>query len=326
MSGLDLLLDETGQAALIQSLAAATFMLGVMCLYWGFVVRPKVSRRNRALRQCREDLLADLQTAPRRGLAEQGIGLSKALVRRLKLLGSEPARIAQLRLTQAGLRSRDAVAVFLALKMLMPLALGGTALFLLYGTTLYPMAEVMRLAVATIAVLIGYYAPELYVRNATDKRKAELTRALPDAVDLMVICTESGLNLDAALARAAREMRRAQPLMADELELTSIELGFLPDRALAFQNFYERTGLPAIRAMVSTLAQAEKYGTPLAQSLRVLAAEMRDERLLRAEEKAARLPATLTVPMIIFILPALFVVLIGPAILRTIDAMIGLGY
>ena len=137
------------------------------------------------------------------------------------------------------------------------------------------------------------------------------------------ICAEAGLALDNALVRVAREMRMNSPEMADEMELTSAELGFMSERRIALENLYKRTNLPAMQALANTLIQSERYGTPLAQSLRVLSRELRDERLMKAEEKAARLPATLTVPMMIFIMPTLFIVLIGPGILRAIDGLGG---
>jgi tight adherence protein C len=137
----------------------------------------------------------------------------------------------------------------------------------------------------------------------------------------MVICAEAGLSLDATLMRVASEMQKTAPELSDEFSLTGLELGFLPDRRVAMHNLAKRTDLAVLRGMVGTLLQAERYGTPLAQSLRVLSAESREERAMKAEEKAARLPALLTVPMIVFILPPLFVVLIGPAALRTVDAL-----
>jgi tight adherence protein C len=141
----------------------------------------------------------------------------------------------------------------------------------------------------------------------------------------MVICTEAGLGLEAALYRVSDELGPNAPELADELHLTAIELGFLPDRRIALQNLTARTELPSIRGVVNALVQTEKYGTPLASSLRVLATEYRDERMLKAEEKAAKLPATLTVPMIVFILPTLFIVLLGPAILKALDSLSALG-
>ncbi|MDX1541814.1 MAG: type II secretion system F family protein, partial [Geminicoccaceae bacterium] len=170
---------------------------------------------------------------------------------------------------------------------------------------------------------LGFFAPDLYVSNATTKRQKALQKALPDGLDLLVICAESGLALDAALERVAGELGGASPELAEELSLTSVELGFLPDRRQALLNLNRRTDLPAIRGVVNTLVQTEKYGTPLSQSLRVLAHEFRDQRMMKAEEKAARLPAVMTVPMIVFILPTLFIVLMGPAIISIMDNLTG---
>jgi tight adherence protein C len=142
-----------------------------------------------------------------------------------------------------------------------------------------------------------------------------MQKALPDALDLMVICAEAGLSLDAAINRVASEISPTSPALADEFGLTLLELRFLPDRRQALENLAKRVELKAVQALVNTLFQTDKFGTPLAQALRVLAHELRSERMLRAEEKAARLPAVMTVPLIVFILPALFVVLLGPAIL-----------
>ena len=170
-------------------------------------------------------------------------------------------------------------------------------------------------------MLLGTYGPDIYVTNSTTKRRKEIQNAVPDALDHLVICAEAGQSLDGSLKRVAAELGHMAPALAEEIELTSVELGLLPDRRQALENLALRTGVQAIKAVVTTLAQTEKYGTPLAQSLRVLAAEYRTERLMRAEEKAARLPAILTVPMILFIMPPLFIVLLGPAIIRTLAVL-----
>jgi tight adherence protein C len=168
---------------------------------------------------------------------------------------------------------------------------------------------------------VGYFAPRVWVQNRITKRKKALRRALPDALDLLVVCAEAGLALNAALDRVVRELARSLPEIGDELGLLLIELNFLDERRKAFSNLCDRTDLDEFRSIANTLQQAEKYGTPLAQALRVLGADFRQERLTKAEEKAARLPAILTVPMIIFILPTLFIVIIGPAILKTLDSL-----
>ena len=172
------------------------------------------------------------------------------------------------------------------------------------------------------SALLGFYAPDIYLQNAAKKRQQAIQKALPDGLDLLVICAEAGLSLDTALNRVADEIGPSSPELAEELGLTAIELNFLPERRQALANLDRRCDMPAMRGVVSTLTQTEKYGTPLSQSLRVLSGEFREQRMLRAEEKAARLPATLTVPMIVFILPTLFVVLAGPAMLDVYDNLI----
>lgn len=317
----DILAAVTGETAFLAA-AAASAALGVGALWVSLLERGPSSRRARALLGRRAELARAVRAPERRGFVPLSISLSKRLAARFRLMGSAQAQDAHIKLERAGIRSRDAVAAFLAAKMVLPLAFGLVAALLLYGLKIFgDMPEVLALALCLLAVAGGYIAPDIYCRNRADRRKTVLRRALPDALDLMVICTEAGLNLDSAFQRVAREFRGGCPELSDEFELTAVELGFLPERRTALGNLERRADLPGVAALTGTLIQAEAYGTPLAQSLRVLAAEMRDQRLMKAEEKAARLPAILTVPMVIFILPALFIVLIGPGILRTIDAM-----
>jgi tight adherence protein C len=176
-----------------------------------------------------------------------------------------------------------------------------------------------RFLPAIAAALLGFYAPRIYLTNLANKRAKQLQLALPDGLDLMVICAEAGLSLDATLIRVSRELAISWPEIAEEFAITAAELTFLPDRRLAFENLNNRTDSEAIRAVVNTLQQTAKFGTPLAQSLRILANDSRAARMTRAEEKAARLPALLTVPMILFILPTLFIVLLGPAGINLMD-------
>jgi len=299
--------------------AGLAVLLGVVTLWFATIERQPSAGRLKALKQRRDDLYISVKSPKRRGLSQHGLGLARRVTKRFKLLTGEQAAKASQKLMQAGYRSRDAVTVYMFAKLVLPAAFGLAMAFVLYTIEPLHLDGQVSLIIACGSVLFGFFAPEIFVKNLADRRRQVLSRALPDALDLMVITCEAGLNLDSSLSRVAREMRLSCPELADELELTSIELGFLPERRQALENLEIRTGLPIVRALVSTLAQAEKYGTPLAQSLRVLANEMRDERLMKAEEKAARLPATLTVPMVLFILPALFIVLIGPGILSVID-------
>jgi tight adherence protein C len=165
------------------------------------------------------------------------------------------------------------------------------------------------------------YLPPMVLKKITAARNRRFQRALPDVLDLLVICAEGGLSLDGALSRVSKEFRPFLPEMADELGLTAIELGFLPQRRDALDNLAKRVDIPGMHSLTHTLIQTERYGTPLAQSLRALSSELREERMLKAEEKAAKLPATMTVPIILFILPATFIILVGPAAINVYHVM-----
>ncbi|HZA65501.1 MAG TPA: type II secretion system F family protein, partial [Geminicoccaceae bacterium] len=254
---------------------------------------------------------------------KEGLSMMRQVVAALKLMQTQQTDRLQDQLAQAGLRSRDSVIVFLFFKAATPVLLAAVTFLAVYLLEVGDLAPSTRLLAVLGGGALGFFVPELYVKNLIKKRQLLLARALPDGLDLLVICAESGLSLDAALDRVANEIGGASAALGEELSLTSIELGFLPERRQALLNLNRRTNLPSIRGVVNTLLQTEKYGTPLSQSLRVLANEFRDQRLLKAEEKAARLPATLTVPMILFILPVLFIVLVGPAVIKVMDTIGG---
>jgi tight adherence protein C len=243
------------------------------------------------------------------------MALIKRLVERVNIMRDRRGAALSVKLAQAGWRSNDAVTLYLFGKLVLPAVAAGVAalyLFLAYAGELETM---FKLGGVILAALIGSNIPELVVKNQTQKRAKEIQKALPDALDLMVICAESGLSLDASFKRVASEIKPASPALADEFGLTLLELRFMPERRVSLENLAKRCPLQGVTALVNTLFQTEKFGTPLAQALRVLAGEMRETRMLRAEEKAARLPAIMTVPLIMFILPALFVVLLGPAVM-----------
>lgn len=221
-------------------------------------------------------------------------------------------------MAQAGWRSRDAMAVYLFAKLTLPAGVGllMSLAFFVLGVGAFP--TVVKLMTVIGAVLLASFLPDLVVRNAAGKRRRAVEFALPDAFDLMVICVEAGSSLDAAVDRIAEEMQPSAPELADEMRTTALELRYLPERRQALENLARRVDLPAVQALSTTLAQTERFGTPLAQALRVLAGELRNQRMMRAEEKASRLPALMTIPLVAFILPALFIVLMGPAILSMI--------
>jgi tight adherence protein C len=312
---------ETILTVLAALAAAAT----IGAVWSATLVRDPLSGRAKTLKTRRDTLRGDLLRPKRNShRRETALGFVNRLIQRLNLLRNRKVAGIALKLAQAGWRSKDALSLFLFAKLCLPFAMGGLTSFLLHGTDIFPFPPMVKLAVSMLAVLLGGYAPDLMVKNAAQKRRQAIQKGLPDGLDLLVICAEAGLGLEGALNRVAGEMAKSSPELADELSLAAIELGFLPVRRTALENLIRRVDTPAMRGVVNTLLQTEKYGTPLAQSLRVLSAEYRDERMLKAEEKAAKLPATLTVPLIIFIMPSLFIVLLGPAILRAIDGLGGL--
>jgi tight adherence protein C len=309
----------TGEGVLILLSASAAFLM-VVAIWYGLLERHPMEARAKMLASRRDELRGQmLKDKGSRRRQKEGLSQMRRVVAALKLLQSQQTDKLHDKLSQAGLRSRDAIIVFLFFKVAMPLVLGAFAFVAVYLLQVIDLSPGARLLTVLGGVALGFFSPELYVSSQASKRQKAIQKALPDGLDLLVICAESGLSLDAALDRVANELGAANPELGEELQLTSIELGFLPDRRQALLNLNRRTNLPSVRGVVNTLLQTEKYGTPLSQSLRVLANEFRDQRMLKAEEKAARLPATLTVPMIVFILPTLFIVLIGPAIISVMD-------
>lgn len=309
----------------IVALAAVAAFLTVIVIWYGLLVRDPLGARLRGLAQRREALMAGIAAPRRHSTRMRSLGLMHRVVDHLKLLRSAKTRDIADKLARAGWRSKDALVAYVFFKAVMPMAAGLATALPFYAMNATELAPLPRLLVVLAFVFAGFYAPDILVKNAADKRRHKLRLSVPDALDLMVICAESGLSLDATLKRVSREMARPLPEIADEFGLTAVELGFLPERSMALKNLSKRTDLSSIRGVVNTLNQTERYGTPLAQSLRVLAAEFRNERLMKAEEKAARLPAIMTVPMILFILPPLFIVLLGPGILRFIDTLSAAG-
>jgi tight adherence protein C len=304
----------------VELAAGGANVVALFVLYRAFSPTEVIGARARSHAKRRRELRTNLLTAPRPSRRQKQVTLVRMVLEKLKLNRGDEVRKSAEKLAQAGWRSADAMTMFLGFRLGSPPVMG------LVGWLLTPL--LVRHAPLIIQSLgglagtgLGVYAPVIFVDNAAKNRGQKIQKQLPDALDLFVICAEAGLGLDAAFVRVAREVGPSSPELSDELGLTAIELGFLPNRRDALNNMARRSDLASIRSFVNTLSQTEKYGTPLTQSLRVLANEFRNERLMKAEEKAARLPATLTVPMICFILPPLFIVLIGPAIIQVIGVM-----
>ncbi|MFC3214006.1 type II secretion system F family protein [Novosphingobium panipatense] len=317
--------DVTTVGTLLSVIAALAVFVAI---YSAVTIRDPMQKRVKALNDRREQLKAGIINAPRKrqSVVRRNDATDKmgAFLGRARMLQDSQITEIQQKLAQAGIRNKEwAVAVVLA-RLVTPIVLGGIAGLVIYGIDYFPDWSALKKFMAfAVAVLVGYKGPDIYIQNLVTKRTDAIRKGLPDALDLLVICAEAGLTVDAAFDRVARELGRAYPELGDEFSLTAIELSFLTERRHAFENLAYRVNLDAVRGVVTTMIQTERYGTPLASSLRVLSAEFRNERMMRAEEKAARLPAIMTVPLILFILPTLFVVILGPAACSIADAFSG---
>ncbi|MGN6269788.1 MAG: type II secretion system F family protein [Sphingomonas sp.] len=315
--------DVIWVATLLSGMAAFAVMFAI---YLATTVRDPMAKRVKALNDRREQLKAGITASTSKRRAKlvrqnQTTDRIRAFLSSLKVLQDSQVKVAQTKLMQAGIRKKEyAVAVIFG-RLVLPLVFGAIIVFWVYFTHSFDdWSAFKRYMLVAGTIVLAYKAPDLYLKNKITKRSAAIRKGLPDALDLLVICAEAGLTVDAAFHRVARELGRAYPELGDECALTAIELGFLSERRQAFENLAQRVDLDAVKGVVTTMIQTEKYGTPLASALRVLSAEFRNERMMRAEEKAARLPAIMTVPLILFILPTLFVVILGPAACSIADA------
>ncbi len=315
----------------IDVLWVATILSGVaafaviVAIYAATTVSNPMTKRVKALNDRREQLKAGITASTKRRakLVQRNdtTDRMRSFLSSLKVLQDSQVKDAQVKLMRAGIRSKDwAVAVIFG-RLALPIVFGGFMLFVVYGTESFAdWTPLKRYGLVAVTFILSYKAPDLFLKNKITKRSDAIRKGLPDALDLLVICAEAGLTVDAAFHRVAKELGRAYPELGDEFTLTAIELGFLTERRQAFENLAMRVDLDAVKGVVTTMIQTEKYGTPLASALRVLSSEFRNERMMRAEEKAARLPAIMTIPLILFILPTLFIVILGPAACSISDA------
>ena len=319
--GFDVILVGT----LLAGLAAFAVMLAI---YAALTIRDPMAKRVKALEARREQLKAGIVTSAskkRTSLVRRTDTTDKMKdsLGRLNVLQESQIRAIQQKMAHAGYRNKEWAVLIIGARAILPVVVGIVLGLLIYWVDFWPdWGPIKRLAVFGGAVLLSYKGPEIFLMNKATKRTKEIQKGLPDALDLLVICAEAGLTVDAAFNRVAKELGRAYPELGDEFALTAIELSFLNERKMAFNNFAYRVNLEAVKGVVTTMIQTERYGTPLASALRVLSAEFRNERMMRAEEKAARLPAIMTVPLIVFILPTLFVVILGPAACSISDNLI----
>ena len=321
-------IDVIAMGTLLTAVAALAVLFAI---YNAVTVRDPMAKRIKALSDRRNELKSGMimqGTKKRQSLTGRNdtTDRMKDTLGRMKVLQESQIRQIQQKLAHAGHRNKELAVVVVFARMVLPVVLGFIGIIALYWLEAFPdWGSMKRFGVFAGLVIAGYKGPDVFLKNAATKRTKAIQKGLPDALDLLVICAEAGLTVDAAFNRVARELGRAYPELGDEFSLTAIELSFLTERRQAFENLAFRVDLESVRGVVTTMVQTERYGTPLASALRVLSAEFRNERMMRAEEKAARLPAIMTVPLILFILPVLFIVILGPAACSIADAFASKG-
>ncbi len=265
----------------------------------------------------RKEHMSRLERKKKQGsLRTKPKGFMKQLVDQLNLRKMLEGEGTKDKLKMAGLRGQAPIFAFLFFRFIMPFVFMGVAAFYLFFVNDFNMAQAFRIMAILGAGVAGFYAPNVFISNLISRRQESIKRAFPDSLDLLLICVESGMSIEAAFNRVGEEIGVQSVEMAEEMSLTTAELSYLQDRSHAYQNLAKRTGLPGVKAVSTSLMQAERYGTPLGTALRVMAQENRDMRMAEAEKKAASLPPKLTVPMIAFFLPVIFVVILGPAVIK----------
>mgnify|MGYP001457302072 FL=1 len=301
----------------------------IMAIYAAVTIKDPMAKRVKSLEARRDELKAGIITSGTKKRASlvrksETTDKLKDSLGKLNVLEQGQIKMVQQKLAWAGYRNKELAVIIIGLRMVLPIVFGLVGFVIFYWVDYFDFGDgsLKKLFGFAAMVFLGYKGPELYLSNKASKRTNEIRKGLPDALDLLVICAEAGLTVDAAFNRVAKELGRAYPELGDEFALTAIELSFLNERKMAFDNLAYRVNLEAVKGVVTTMVQTERYGTPLASALRVLSAEFRNERMMRAEEKAARLPAIMTVPLILFILPVLFIVILGPAACSISDALI----
>jgi tight adherence protein C len=318
---LELLLDREFMIAVLTAVAAfATIVTLALPLLKG----NSLDGRMKAVSTRRDELRAKQREAfalagRKAQLRSTPVGFMKTTVDNLKLEKLLESPGLREKLASAGYRGQAPYIAFMFFRFLMPpIVFTAASIYIFFIADLDWIFSVKLLAVIG-ATLFGYYLPDIFVSNIIQRRQASIMRAFPDALDLLLICVESGMSIEAALNRVAMEVGTQSAELAEELGLTTAELSYLPDRRQAFANLAQRCGHSGVKAVAAALIQSEKYGTPMGQALRVTAQENREMRMSEAERKAAALPAKLTVPMIVFFLPCLFVVILGPAVIQVME-------
>ena len=327
------LTDPKFLTALFAAIAAAAvvFTIGVSFLSSGSNIKQRIRRVALEREKLRAEEMARLRGTTvsegptRSSRRAEGRTYMKNVVERFSLEKAFADENTVDALARAGYRGPAAMTTFLFSRFVTPFVLFVVAFAYLALTVMKENPIYMSAIYALFLGLIGVYLPQLFLRNQTSKRQLSIKRAWPDALDLMLLCVESGMSIEHAFKRVSKEIGMASVALAEELTLTTAELSFLEDRTRAYDNLGRRTGLDNVKSVMQALIQAERYGTSVGTSLRVMAEEGRETRMMDAEKKAAALPPKLTVPLIVFFLPVLFIVIISPAIIKVMQNNVSFG-
>ena len=326
MGDIDWVQFLTDPMTLASALACVATFATVLTLAAPALDGDKLTSRLKSVSNRREELRKKSRAAldgEKKSIRVQDTSMTKKFVDKLDLAKMLEDPGVQKKLIQAGLRGPKPISIFYLCRFALPMVFGLGTLVSIWFVNDHDLSFNMKIGAVVVGFAAGFYGPNLFVENLITKRRTSIMRAFPDSLDMMLICVESGMSIEQAFARVGEEIGSASVELAEELALTTAELSYLQDRRQAYYNLAERTNHPGVKGVATALVQAEKYGTPMGSALRVMAKENREMRITEAEKKAAALPAKLTVPMIVFFLPVLFLVILGPAFIR-IDAM-GLG-
>jgi len=318
---MDILINALNVKTLTMLFAAVAAAATVLTLAMPYVFVDPLDKRMRAVaverekirQRERERMAQENQKVTLRQTPKQYVQTIVDQFNLSKWVGQEEAR---LKLVQAGYRGQAPYVTYLFVRMVTPVVLFLFTLFYLFVVLKLDHPASIKLGICIAAAYVGMQLPLLLLKNKIQRRQLSIKRAFPDTLDLLLICVESGMSIEAAFRKVSEEIGSQSVALAEELTLTTAELSYLPDRRAAYENLAKRTDLDGVKSVCMALQQSERYGTPLATMLRVMAQENRDMRMSEAEKKAAGLPPKLTVPMILFFLPVLFVVILGPAVIK----------
>jgi tight adherence protein C len=321
---IDHLISLVNPQFVVTLLAAVAAFATVLTVLMPLLVRDRLSTRMQIMATERDKMraqrLADLVKKDGQGrLRTMPKGYMQEIVDKFNLRSVFDSEEVRDKLKMAGLRGQAPLVAYMFFRLAVPVIIALVALIYLFVVVEYDYPFLVKLGLAIGAGYIGFYLPNMFIKNLVQRRQTSIKQSFPDALDMLLICVQSGMSIEAAFGKVAGEVGAQSLELAEEFSLTTAELSYLQERRQAYENLGKRTGIPGVKAVGTALIQAERYGTPVGQALRVMAQENREMRMAEAEKKAATLPPKLTVPMIIFFLPVLFVVILGPAAIQVFN-------